>query len=149
MCLFYIKVEHLHKFQSAIQRVYHFIKSELFIMAKPTLVQVFGTGATRLASGATAPSAGLFIPDTALQTAGLATPTTATAEGHLVAIAVNAKSYLTQANFDTNTDQSLVVADGFSSFTTRGTDNTAYRQDQLTLSLAKIDTGSTIDPDNY
>ncbi|MEH2128307.1 hypothetical protein [Nostoc sp.] len=118
-------------------------------MAEPTIVQIFGTGATRLASGAATPSAGLFIPDSALQTAGLATPSTATAEGHLVAIAVNAKSYLTQTNFDANIDQSLIVTDGFSSFTTRGTDNTAYRQDQLTLSLAKVDTSSTIDPDNY
>ncbi|MDZ8070896.1 MAG: hypothetical protein RMY64_35660 [Nostoc sp. DedQUE08] len=118
-------------------------------MAEPTLVQVFGTGVTRLASGATTPSAGLFIPDSALQTAGLSTPSTATAEGHLVAIAVNAKSYLTQTNFDANPDQSLIVTDGFSSFTTRGTNNTPYRQDQLTLSLAKIDTNSTIDPDNY
>ncbi|MDZ8095941.1 MAG: hypothetical protein RMZ42_28980 [Nostoc sp. DedQUE05] len=118
-------------------------------MAEPTLVQIFGAGTTRLASGATTPSAGLFIPDSALQTAGLSTPSTATAEGHLVAIAVNAKSYLTQPNFDANIDQSLIVTDGFSSFTTRGTNNTPYRQDQLTLSLAKIDTNSTIDPDNY
>lgn len=118
-------------------------------MAEPTFVQVFGTGATRLASGATTASAGLFIPDSALTGAGLATPSTATAEGHLVAIAVNAKSYLTQTNFDANTDQSLVVADGFSSFTTRGTNNDPYRQDQLTVTLAKPDTGSTIDPDDY
>ncbi|MDZ8067771.1 MAG: hypothetical protein RMY64_19465 [Nostoc sp. DedQUE08] len=116
---------------------------------EPTLAQVFGTGTTRLASGATTPSAGLFIPDSALQASGLATPTTATAEGHLVAVVVNAKSYLTQTNFDANIDQSLIVTDGFSSFTTRGTNNTPYRQDQLTLSLAKIDTNSTIDPDNY
>lgn len=118
-------------------------------MTKPTLVQVLGTGTTRLASGATTSSAGLFIPDSALTIAGLATPTTASAEAHLVAIVVAAKSYLSQTNFDANIDQSLIVADGFSSFTTRGADNTAYRQDQLTLSLAKIDTASTIDPDDY
>ncbi|MFN6486613.1 MULTISPECIES: hypothetical protein [unclassified Nostoc] len=116
-------------------------------MAEPTIVQIFGTGATRLASGATAPSAGLFIPDTALQAAGLATPTTASAEGHFTAILLNGKTYLTQANFDANTDQSLLLADGYSSFTTRGTTN--YRVDQVTVSLAKIDTGATLDPDNY
>jgi hypothetical protein len=116
-------------------------------MAEPTIVQIFGTGATRLASGATTPSAGLFIPDTALQAAGLATPTTASAEGHFAAIALNAKSYLTQTNFDANTDQSLLMADGYASFTTRGTTN--YRVDQITLSLAKVDTSGTIDPDNY
>jgi hypothetical protein len=118
-------------------------------MAEPTLVQILGTGTTRLASGATAASAGLFIPDSALIAAGLATPTTATAEGHLVALLLAAKSYLNQANFDVNTDQSILIADGFSSFTTRGTNNTPYRQDQITLSLAKIDNGATIDPDNY
>ncbi|WP_335017636.1 hypothetical protein [Nostoc sp.] len=118
-------------------------------MSEPSFIQVFGTGAIRLASGGTALSAGLFIPDSALTTAGLTTPTTATAEGHLVAIVKNAESYLTQANFDVNIDQSLVIADGFSSFTTRGTDNTAYRQDQKTISLAKIDTASTINPGDY
>ncbi|MBN3926113.1 hypothetical protein [Nostoc sp. NMS4] len=116
-------------------------------MAEPTIVQIFGTGATRLASGATTATTGLFIPDSALTAAGLATPSTATAEGHFVALLLAAKAYLTQSNFDANTDQSLLLADGFSSFTTRGTDN--YRQDQITVSLSKIDTSSTIDPDNY
>ncbi|MBW4673354.1 MAG: hypothetical protein KME52_04855 [Desmonostoc geniculatum HA4340-LM1] len=116
-------------------------------MTKPTLAQIFGTGAVRLANGAAAPSAGLFIPDTALQAAGLGTPTTGSAEGHLVAVALNAKAYLTQTNFDANTEQALTMADGYASFTTRGT--TQYRLDQITLSLAKIDTGATLDPDNY
>ncbi|MFN6442114.1 MAG: hypothetical protein RMY35_035325 [Nostoc sp. DedSLP01] len=116
-------------------------------MAEPTLVQIFGTGTTRLASGATAASAGLFIPDSALTAAGLATPTTATAEGHLVALLLAAKTYLTQTNFDANTDQSILITDGYSSFVTRGTTN--YRQDQITVSLAKVDSSSTIDPDNY
>ncbi|MEH1857491.1 MAG: hypothetical protein V7L21_05715 [Nostoc sp.] len=118
-------------------------------MAEPTLVQIFGTGATRLASGATTPSSGLFIPDSALQTAGLNTPSTGSAEGHLAAVVLNAKTYLTQANFDANIDQSLIIANGYSSFTTRGTNNDSYRQDQLTLTLAKIDIGATLDPDSY
>ncbi|WP_445626457.1 hypothetical protein [Nostoc sp. DSM 114167] len=116
---------------------------------EPNLGQVFGTGTTRLASGATTTTSGLFIPDSAFVAVGLATPTTATAEGHLVAIVKNAESYLTQSNFDSNIDQSLIVTDGFSSFTTRGTDNTPYRQDQKTISLAKPDTGSTINPGDY
>ena len=118
-------------------------------MAEPTITQIFGTGATRLTNGATTPSSGLFIPDSVLQAAGLATPSTANAEGHFVAIALNAKTYLTQVNFDANIDQSLVIADGFSSFTVRGTNNTSYRQDQLTIYLSKIDAGATLDPDNY
>lgn len=116
---------------------------------EPNLGQVFGTGTTRLASGATTTTSGLFIPDSAFVTAGLAAPTTANAEAHFVALLLNAKSYLTQTNFDANTDQSLLVADGFSSFTTRGTNNTSYRTDQLTISLAKPDTGSTINPGDY
>ncbi|BAY74174.1 hypothetical protein NIES25_51720 [Nostoc linckia NIES-25] len=118
-------------------------------MAEPTIAQIFGTGATRLASGATTSSAGLFIPDSALQAAGLATPTTASAEGHFAAVTLNAQSYLTQANFDANTDQSIYLANGFSSFTTRGTNNDPYRVDQLTINFAKLDDSSTLDPDNY
>lgn len=118
-------------------------------MAEPSITEVFGTGVTRLANGATTSSAGLFIPDSALQSGGLATPSSATAEGHLIAILLNAKTNLSQTNFDANTDQSVVVASGFSSFTTRGTNNDSYRLDQLTVSMAKLDTASTIDPDDY
>ncbi|OUL33126.1 hypothetical protein BV372_17420 [Nostoc sp. T09] len=118
-------------------------------MAEPTLEQIFGTGTTRLASGATTPSAGLFIPDSALTSAGLATPTTATPEGHFVAIAKNAQTNLTQTNFDSNTDQSVYISSGFSSFVTRGTNNDPYRVDQVTVNLAKADTSATIDPDDY
>ena len=66
-----------------------------------------------------------------------------------MAVVKNAESYLTQTNFDANIDQSLIVTDGYSSFTTRGTDNISYRQDQKTISLAKIDSGSTINPSDY
>ncbi|MBK1990996.1 hypothetical protein A0J48_026410 [Sphaerospermopsis aphanizomenoides BCCUSP55] len=118
-------------------------------MAEKTIAQVFGTGATRLASGASAPSAGLFIPDSALVTAGLATPSTATAEKHFVAVLLNAKTALNETDFALDTDQSIYVVPGFSSFTTRGTDSVAYRVDQLTVNLAQLDQLATIDPDNY
>ncbi len=118
-------------------------------MAETTLIQIFGTGTTRLASGATTASAGLFILDSALQTAGLLTPTTATAEGHLVAITKNAESYLTQTNFDANIDQSLIIANSFPSFTNRGAGNDQYRLNQKSISFAKIDNDSTINPSDY
>ncbi|MFN6565450.1 MAG: hypothetical protein RMY28_037395 [Nostoc sp. ChiSLP01] len=118
-------------------------------MAEPTIVEIFGTGATRLNSGATTSSSGLFIPESALQAAGLSTPSTATAEGLFTAITKNAQSYLTQTNFDANTDQSIYLSSGFSSFTTRGTNNDSYRVDQITINLAKLDTSATINPDNY
>ncbi|BAY08616.1 hypothetical protein [Calothrix sp. NIES-2098] len=118
-------------------------------MAEPTIAQIFGTGATRLASGASAPSAGLFIPDTALIAAGLTTPTTASGEGHFVAVLINGQTYLTQTAFDSNIDQSIYVSTGFSSFTTRGTDNDPYTVRQLTINLAKLDDGSTLNPGDY
>ncbi|WP_448268690.1 hypothetical protein [Nostoc sp. DSM 114159] len=118
-------------------------------MSEPTLVQIFGAGATRLSNGATTTTSGLFIPDSAFVAAGLSTPATASAEAHLTSIVVNAESYLTQANFDSNIDQSLIVADGYPGFTTRGTNNTQYRLDQKTISFAKVDTGSTINPGDY
>jgi hypothetical protein len=116
-------------------------------MAEPTIAEIFGTGATRLASGATTPSAGLFIPDSALTSAGLTTPSTATAEGHFAAIAKNASTNLTETNFGTNLDQSVYISPGFSSFTTR--DEDPYRLDQLTINLAKPDTGAILNPSDY
>ncbi|AVH71583.1 hypothetical protein [Nostoc sp. 'Lobaria pulmonaria (5183) cyanobiont'] len=107
-------------------------------MAEPTLVQVFGTGATQDSSSIT-------IQKSALPR--LTASSSNSAESLLVGIFLAAMNYLTQTNFDANTDQSLILGDGFSSFTTRG--QTQYRLDQLTLSLAKIDTGSTINPGDY
>jgi hypothetical protein len=119
-------------------------------MAEPTITQIFGTGATRLANGAAAPSAGLFIPDSVLVATGLTTPNTATAEGHLVSILIKAKEYLSQTNFDSNVDQSIYIANGFTSFQTRGTNNDNYRIDQpFVINLARLDDGTVIDPNNY
>jgi hypothetical protein len=109
-------------------------------MAEPTLVQVFGDNATQTGTSLTITKADL---------AGLTASSSNTAESLLAAILIKAKNYLTQSNFDANIDQSIVIAGGYSSFTTRGTNNTAYRNDQLTLTLAKPDTSSTLDPDDY
>ncbi|QYX30061.1 hypothetical protein [Sphaerospermopsis torques-reginae] len=117
---------------------------------EPTISQVFGTGATRLANAAAAPSAGLFIPDSVFVATGLTAPATATAEGHLVSLLIQAKNYLTQTKFDANIDQSIFIADGFTSFQQRGTDNDNYRIDQpFVVNLARIDDGTTINPNNY
>ena len=117
-------------------------------MAEPTL-DIFGTGTTRLASSDPAPSDGLFIPDSALVAAGLSTPTTATAEGHLVAILKAAQSALTLAGYDADVDQSIYIEPGFGTFTTRGVNNDSYRVDQLSINIAKIDSGAVLDPDDY
>lgn len=116
-------------------------------MAKPTIAQVFGTGATRLTSGQSAPSAGLFIPDSVLIAAGLNDPTTAAGERHFVAVVKTGLTYLSPTNFDSNIDQSLRSGTGFKSFISR--DGTEYRVDQYVIDMASPDNGSTIDPDNY
>lgn len=111
-------------------------------MAEPTLAQVFGANATQSSTTIT-------ISKTDLASVGLTASSSNTAESLLTAILLQAQSYLTQTNYDANTDQSVLIAAGYSSFTTRGTANTAYRNDQLTVTLSKIDSSSTIDPDNY
>jgi hypothetical protein len=116
-------------------------------MAEKTIAQVFGTGAARLTSGATTPSAGLFIPDSIFIAAGLTSPATATAEGHVAAIVVALSATLVEADYTADTINSIYVSSGFSTFVTRGTDS--YRVDQKIFNLAKIDSGATLDPDNY
>ena len=116
-------------------------------MPERTLVQILGTGTTRLTSAASAPSAGLFIPDSVLVSVGLTTPTTATGEAHIVALLKILKGTLTQTSFAADTDNSIYVEDGYSSFTTRGI--TSYRVDQIVLNLAKIDSDATLNPSDY
>jgi hypothetical protein len=107
-------------------------------MAEPTLQQVFGANATQNATTITIAKADLT---------GLTASETNTAESLLVAILIKAKTALTQANFDANTDQSLLITEGFPSITYRGTD--AYRQQPIEVRLNKLDTSATIDPDDY
>jgi len=117
-------------------------------MSESTLSEVFGTGTTRLASGATTTSAGIFIPDSVLIAQGLTTPSTATAEAQLVAVIKSTMVNLTSTNFDSDTDKSLYWTTGFSGFTTRP-DGLNYRTDSLTLNLAKKDNSSSISPSDY
>ncbi|WYL93423.1 MAG: hypothetical protein HEQ35_05710 [Gloeotrichia echinulata IR180] len=109
-------------------------------MAEPTLQQVFGASASQTATTLTITKADLL---------RLTASASNTAEQLLSGILLTAQSYLTQANFDANINQSIVISNGYSSMTTRGTDNAAYRSDQLTVSLSKVDTQSVIDPDDY
>lgn len=109
-------------------------------MAEPTLAEVFGNGASQTATNLVISKADLT---------GLTASASNTAESLLMAIVLKVAAFLTQANYDANTDQSIYVGSGFSSFTTRGANNSPYRVDQLTISAAKPDTGSTLDPDDY
>jgi hypothetical protein len=111
-------------------------------MAEPTLTEVFGINATQT-------STTLTITKADLNSTGLTPGANNTAESLFVALLQKAQQYLTQTNFDANIDQSITITDSFSSFTTRGTNNAAYRTDSKTISLSKVDNGATIDPDDY
>ncbi|WP_369750732.1 hypothetical protein [Anabaena sp. PCC 7108] len=80
---------------------------------------------------------------------GLTPSANNSAESLLAAIALKGQAGLTQVTFDTNIDQSLYLENGFSSFTTRGEAGVSYRVDQVTINLAKVDSGATLDPDDY
>jgi hypothetical protein len=112
-------------------------------MAEPTLVQVFGAGAAQTATTIT-------INKSDLAAVGLTAIASNTAESLLAAIILNAKAYLTQANFDANTDQSITILPGFNSIVQRsdGTGNfTEYRQFQYQVNAHKLD-NSALDPDD-
>lgn len=109
-------------------------------MAEPTLVQVFGPGATQNATT-------LTIAKADLATMGLTASATNTPESLLVAIILLGKSYLTDANLDANIEQNISIEDGFASLVTRNSQS--YRQQTITVNLQKIDTQSSIDPDDY
>lgn len=111
-------------------------------MPKPSLTEVFGAGATQTSTTIT-------IVKSDLASVGLTATATNSAESLLTAILLKAKAHLTEANFEANIDQSTVVGTGFKSTSIRGTNNTPYITDQLTVTLAKIDPQDPIDPDNY
>ncbi|MBE9213712.1 hypothetical protein IQ247_13730 [Plectonema cf. radiosum LEGE 06105] len=109
-------------------------------MAEPTLQDVFGANAIQDEFTLTITKADLT---------GLTATANNTAESLLVGLLLKARSYLNQTNFDTNIDQSVLIESGLSSFLSRGVDNTTYRTDSMTVSLAKVDTAGILSPDDY
>ena len=109
-------------------------------MAEPTLEQVFGTNTTQDATTVTFNKADLI---------GLTASANNSAESILVSLNLTAKEYLTEANFESNLDQSIYYEEGLPSFLNRGENSLQYRTDQLTMNLAKVDADSGINPDNY
>lgn len=113
-------------------------------MAEPTITQVFGAGATQSASQ-------LTISKTDLAVVGLTASATNTAESLLAALLFLAKNYLTQAAFDANADQSIVILPGFNSIVQRAAADgnfAEFRQNQFNVNLHSPDS-STLDPDDY
>lgn len=109
-------------------------------MAEPTLQDVFGGSAAQDATT-------LTISKANLTTVGLTATATNTAESLFVAILLLAKSTLTADALNTNPDQSISIDDSFESLVTRNSQT--YRQKTYSINLQKLDTGSTIDPDDY
>ena len=111
-------------------------------MAEPTLIEVFGAGATQSATAITIQKADL---------AGLTASETNTAESLLSAIVKKAAVNLTPTNFGTNADQSISITPGFDSITYRLINGTqsAFLQSAATISFAKSQTSAGITPDSY
>lgn len=110
-------------------------------MAEPTLTQVFGAGATQTATTLTIAKADLT---------GLTASANNSAESLFVALLLKAKEYLTAANYDSNIDQSVtIVTPDFNAQSLITRNNQQYRQFTQTVNLYKVDTSSTIDPDDY
>lgn len=109
-------------------------------MAEPSLQQVLGNGASQTVET-------LVIAKADLATVGLTASATNTAESLLAAIVLLAKKQLTDANQSSNPEQNITIDDGFPSLVTRN--NKQYRQQPIALNLQKLDTASTINPDDY
>lgn len=113
-------------------------------MAEPTLSAIFGASASQTSSD-------LVISKANLAAVGLTATAVNTAESLLTAILLLARTNLTAANFETNIDQSIVIANGFDSIIQREVSAgnfVNYRSAQLTVELRNPDS-SSIDPDNY
>ncbi|MFM6607137.1 MAG: hypothetical protein ACKPH3_24205 [Dolichospermum sp.] len=111
-------------------------------MPQPTLTEVFGSGATQTATT-------LTISKSALATVGLTASSDNSAEAILAAILLIAKINLTEEKFTLNIDQSIVIDNGFKSTNLRVSNNVQYLTDQLTVTLAKVDPLSPLNPNDY
>lgn len=109
-------------------------------MAKPSLIQVFGTNCTQT-------STQLIIDKSDLASVGLTASNTNTAESLLMAIVLIAGQYLTETNQDTNADQVITIAKGLDSLVTRGT--TQYKEFGYDIKAQIVDSQVTVDPDNF
>jgi hypothetical protein len=107
-------------------------------MADPTLVEIFGAGASQSATAITILKADL---------PGLTASATNTGESLLAGIILKAAINLTPTNRDNNPDQSIAIETGFDQIAYRGT--TAYYQAARNITLQKTNTSAIIDPDDY
>jgi hypothetical protein len=109
-------------------------------MAEPTLQEIFGASATQTATT-------LTITKADLASTGLTASGTNTGESLLGAILALGSTTLTDANFQTNLDQSVTIARQSDTITYRGQDT--YTQKPWTVNFNKIAPAPTFDPDDY
>jgi len=111
-------------------------------MPEPSLIQVFGAGASQTATNFT-------ILKADLATVGLTASATNTAESLIVALLLLAGGYLSTTNQDsTNQDIQITVTDsGFPQLISRN--SAQWRQITYNINLQTPDSGFVIDPDNY
>jgi hypothetical protein len=110
-------------------------------MSEPTLVQVFGTGATQDATSFT-------IQKSALAAVGLTAYSTNTAESLLVALILLAALYLNTTNQEANTDIQITIEDSqYPQIVNRN--SAQYRQVIYNVNLQTPEAEFTIDPDSY
>nr|WP_290226299.1 hypothetical protein [Trichocoleus desertorum] len=109
-------------------------------MAEPLLTAIFGPNAVQDANT-------LTISKTDLATVGLTPAAGNRAESLFAAIIRLAEPTLTTTAQETNPDQNITIEDGFPSLIERN--DVAYRRNQKTISFDKVDTQSSIDPDDY
>lgn len=114
-----------------------------YLMPEPSLTAIFGAGATQTATT-------LSIAKADLTAVGLTASATNTAESLFVALLLLAKNSLTPAALETNPEQSITIAQADFNFQTLiERNNQTYRQSTYSVNLQKLDTGNTIDPDDY
>jgi hypothetical protein len=111
-------------------------------MAEPTLIEVFGAGATQTATTITILKSDLT---------GLTASANNTAEGIFSAIVKKASNNLTSTNYGTNSDQSIAIAAGYDAISYRTINNiqTAYLQNQVNINFSKVQSSPGITPDSY
>lgn len=107
-------------------------------MTKPTLVQVFGTGATQTATTVTFQKADLLT---------LTPSATNTAESIFMAIALTAQVNLTPTARDGDSDRKVAIENGFEQTVTRNA--VRYNQIQLNITAQKVSPAAAIDADDY
>ena len=111
-------------------------------MAEPTLVEIFGAGATQTATTITIQKASLT---------GLTPSATNSAESLFAGIVKQAATTLTDANFAANSDQSITLVPSFESIIQRtvGGVLTGYLQSQFNIGFNKLQSTTGITPDSY